>query len=125
MTPTMLLKDGRVVMVIGSPGGFRIITTVAQVISNTLDHGMDIQSAIDAPRVHLQWLPDTLYLEPNAISPATRQDLTDMGYALEDDTPWSEADAEGIVVKPGRRPDQTLFLGGHDSRRPGSAAIGY
>ena len=125
MTPTMLLRSGRVAMVIGSPGGFRIITTVAQVISNTLDHGMDIQSAIDAPRVHLQWLPDTLYLEPNAISPATRQDLTDMGYALKDDTPWSEADAEGIVVKPGRRPDQTLFLGGHDTRRPGSAAIGY
>jgi gamma-glutamyltranspeptidase/glutathione hydrolase len=87
---------------------------------------MDIQSAIDAPRVHLQWLPDILYLEPNAISPASRRDLTGMGYALADETPWSEADAQGIVVKPGRRPrSRALFLGGHDKRRPGSAAIGY
>jgi gamma-glutamyltranspeptidase/glutathione hydrolase len=126
MTPTMVLKNGRVVMVIGSPGGPKIITTVTQVISNVLDHGMDIQSAISAPRVHLQWLPDTLFLEPDAITPATRQELVGMGYALKDDTPWS--DAEGIVVKSElRRGAQrhVLLLGGHDKRRPGSAAVGF
>ena len=126
MTPTIILKDGRLFMVVGSPGGPRIISTVAQTIVNVVDHGMDIQEAIDAPRIHHQWLPDSIYLEPSAISPSVRQQLSAMGYAFSDMDPWS--DAEGILVKPERlRNGRTrlVLYGGHDPRRPTSKAAGY
>jgi gamma-glutamyltranspeptidase/glutathione hydrolase len=126
MTPTILLKGGKVFMVIGSPGGPRIITTVVQAISNVVDHGMDIQEAVDAPRIHQQWLPDTVFMEPGAIGEADQKALKTMGYTLTAEAPWS--DAEGIVIQPQAGPtgsQDVVLLGGHDKRRPGSAAAGY
>ena len=73
MSPTIVAKDGKPFMVIGSPGGSRIITITLEAIINVIDHGMDIQEAIDAPRIHHQWLPDTVYIEPFALSPDTRR----------------------------------------------------
>src|ERR1700722_2077195 len=80
MTPTVVLKDGKPVMVVGTPGGSRIISTVLEVIINVIDHGMTLQEAVDAPRMHHQWLPDTLAGEPFAFSADTVKSLTQMGY---------------------------------------------
>ena len=82
MSPTIVMKDGQVVMVLGSMGGSRIITTVLQVILNVIDHGMTIREAVDAPRVHMQWLPDQLRIEKNGLSADTSAKLADMGYKL-------------------------------------------
>ncbi|MCS7314701.1 MAG: gamma-glutamyltransferase [Bryobacterales bacterium] len=82
MTPTILVRDGRLYMVLGSPGGPRIITTVLQVIVNVLDFGMNIQEAADWPRFHHQWLPDKLYMEPG-FSPDTRALLAARGFNIE------------------------------------------
>ena len=82
MSPTIVMKDGQVVMVLGSPGGARIITTVLQVILNVIDHGMTIREAVDAPRVHMQWIPDQLRIEKNGLSADTAAKLADMGYKI-------------------------------------------
>jgi gamma-glutamyltranspeptidase/glutathione hydrolase len=96
MSPTILLKDGKVAAVIGSPGGSRIITITLEAILNMVDHGMDMQQAIDAPRIHEQWLPDTVALEPFALSPDTRALLEQRGYNFSDEDVWGIA--EGIVI---------------------------
>ena len=82
MTPTMLLKDGKLFMTVGAPGGSRISTAVLQVILNVVDFGMNIQDAIDAPRVHHQWMPDRLSIE-RAISPDTVALLKARGYDVD------------------------------------------
>ncbi len=140
MSPTIVTKDGHVAMVIGSPGGSRIITITLEALSNVIDYGMTMQEAIDAPRIHMQWLPDTIYLEPYALSPDTRKILETEGYKLTDGAPWGIA--EGIVagaprltVPPGansagsldlgtlKLPGATLF-GAHDPRGPAGLAGG-
>lgn len=80
MSPTIVLKDGRLFLVVGSPGGSRIITTTLQVIMNVIDHKMDIREAVEAPRVHMQWMPDELRIEKNGLSPDTINILKEMGY---------------------------------------------
>ena len=128
-------------MVIGSPGGPRIITITLQAILNVIDHGMNVQEAIDAPRIHHQWLPDTVFVEPLRLSPDTRRILEGMGYTLKEAEPWGLA--EGILVGgpslPMRGADgeaQQLSLGlqsttgynlfgANDSRGPAGAAAGY
>src|SRR5437764_1386778 len=97
MSPTIVSKDGKVVMVIGSPGGSRIITITLEAILNVIDHGMTIQEAIDAPRVHHQWLPDTVYLEPSALSRDSMQTLAGMGYEFHEQ-PATWRLAEGILA---------------------------
>ncbi|WP_428538604.1 gamma-glutamyltransferase [Rhodopila sp.] len=82
MAPTIVLRDGRVQMVLGSPGGPRIITAVVQTILNMIDYGMNAQEAVDAPRLHQQWLPDLLYAERFALSPDTEAMLRQMGYQI-------------------------------------------
>jgi gamma-glutamyltranspeptidase / glutathione hydrolase len=82
MTPTVLTKDGKVVLVLGTPGGSRIITTVLQVIVNVVDYGMNVQEAVDAPRFHQQWQPEATQLEPYALSPDTQSLLRGMGQKL-------------------------------------------
>ena len=82
MAPTIVLRDGRVRMVLGSPGGPRIITAVVQTILNVIDYGMNAQQAVDAPRLHQQWLPDLLYAERFALSPDTKALLLQMGYRI-------------------------------------------
>jgi gamma-glutamyltranspeptidase/glutathione hydrolase len=79
MTPTIVTKDGKPVMVLGTPGGSRITTTVLLTILNVIDYGMDIQQAVDAPRFHQQWLPDFTNLEPYALGYDTRKLLEGWG----------------------------------------------
>jgi gamma-glutamyltranspeptidase/glutathione hydrolase len=96
MSPTILLKDGKLALVIGSPGGARIITITLEAIINMVDHGMNVQEAIDAPRIHEQWLPDVIALEPFALSADTRRLLEQRGHRFSDEGHWGVA--EGIVM---------------------------
>jgi gamma-glutamyltranspeptidase/glutathione hydrolase len=101
MSPTIVLKDGQVVMVVGSPGGPRIITSVMQVILNVIDHGMTIREAVDAPRVHLQWIPDELRIEKNGLSADTAEKLRAMGYRIQ--VRANMGDVNAILVDPQSR----------------------
>ena len=82
MTPTIVLKDGKPFLVVGTPGGTRIITSVFEVMVNVMDFHMNVQDAVNAPRFHHQWRPDKLQLEPG-ISPDTRSLLSQRGHILE------------------------------------------
>ncbi|MDN5864742.1 MAG: gamma-glutamyltransferase [Gammaproteobacteria bacterium] len=118
MTPTIVLRDGKPFMLTGSPGGSTIITTVLQTIVNVIDRGMNVREAVDAPRIHQQWLPDVVYLEPDALTPETRAALEEMGYRFRTRHGWGAAEA--IVV----RPDGVL-AGASDRRRSAGSAAGY
>jgi len=129
MSPTVVTKDGKPFMVIGSPGGSRIITITLEAIVNVIDHGMNIQEAIDAPRIHHQWLPDTIYVEPFGLSPDTERLLAGMGYHLDlADQTWGQA--AGILV--GGKSLAEIEKGGGaryngaiDSRAAPGEALGY
>ncbi len=117
MSPSILLRDGKVVMVVGAPGGSRIPTEVLGVIQNVIDYGMSIGEAVAAPRIHHQYLPDTVYLEPNALSPDVQAALQAEGYDLtQQTTTWGLAEA--LVVDP----DTGLITGATDPRRAGGLA---
>jgi gamma-glutamyltranspeptidase/glutathione hydrolase len=132
MTPTIVLKDGKPVLVVGTPGGSRITTTVLEVLVNVIDHGMTLDEAIDAPRIHHQWLPDTLASEPYALSADTAAALRKMGYHLVPLQPWGSSNAvEAIGIAPSDPaqaaalgfPRPSVFYGANDARAPaGSAA---
>jgi len=83
MAPTILLKDGRVVLVVGTPGGGTIITTIAQVIVDMIDYGMSLEEAVNAPRYHHQWLPDRISAERDAFPPALEEALRARGHSIE------------------------------------------
>ncbi|WP_219894815.1 gamma-glutamyltransferase [Aquisediminimonas profunda] len=83
MSPTIVSRDGKLVMVVGTPGGSRIPTGVLQVMINILDHGMTVTEAVNAPRIHAQWLPDVIYYEAHALSADTMESLTARGHKLE------------------------------------------
>ena len=120
MTPTIVLrKDGSFWFTVGSPGGPTIINTVFCIITNVIDFGMNIQQAIDAPRIHHQWLPDELVGEPYGLSGDTQRALTARGHTLGKQRYLG--DAEGIMIeeKTGMR------LGATDPRRSDGAAVGY
>ncbi len=91
MTPTMVVKDGKLRMVTGSPGGPTIISTVLQNILNVVDFGMDVQRAIDAPRFHHQWMPDELRMDNEGFSPDTIRLLENMGHKVRLVTPMGRA----------------------------------
>ncbi len=120
MTPTIVLaKDGSVRMVLGSPGGARIITTVANILLSVDAGGLNIQAAVDAPRFHHQYLPDTLYVEPG-FNASTVAALQAMGYSVAvSPAVWS--DGECIA----RDPDTGVLAGGQDHRRHFGKAAGY
>ncbi len=131
MSPTIVSKDGEPFMVIGSPGGSRIITITLEAIMNVIDHGMDLQEAIDAPRVHHQWLPDRVYVEPRGLSPDTMRLLAGQGYDIGVDPDWPVwGEAAGILVggrdlaeiEAGTGP---RYTGAIDSRATAGAAKGY
>ncbi len=131
MSPTIVSRDGKPFMVIGSPGGSRIITITLEAIMNVIDHGMDLQQAIDAPRIHHQWLPDRVYVEPYALSPDTLRLLAGMGYDVGVDPDWSIwGEAAGILVG-GRNLKEieagggARYYGAIDSRATAGAAVGY
>ena len=114
MSPTLILKENKPYASIGSVGGPRIITSVAQIIINLADFKMDIQAAIDAPRIHIQWKPETLFLE-QYISPATARELELRNWPISKETRWSIS--QGVTVDW----EKGLFYGGADSRGVGSA----
>ncbi len=118
MSPTILARDGELFMVTGTPGGRTIINTVLQTILNVVDHGMSAQTAVDAGRVHHQWLPDTLYYEEQAFSLDSLNGLRSMGHPLESRS--KQGAAEVIVVA-----DDGVLEGGVDLRDPDGGAIGY
>jgi gamma-glutamyltranspeptidase / glutathione hydrolase len=119
MTPAIVAKDARLFMAIGTPGGRYIINTVLQVIVNVVDFGMNIQEAIDAPRVHHQWLPDQIDYESRGLSPDTVALLRSRGHALREGWPWDSI-PQGIVVSATGR-----LEGGSDRRDRDGAAIGH
>jgi gamma-glutamyltranspeptidase/glutathione hydrolase len=117
MVPTIVLKDGKPFLALGAPGGSRIITAVMQVMLNIMDFGMNVQDAIDFPRIHHQWKPDRLDIE-RGISPDTIALLKKSGYHIEETKPVVIARVEGILI------DGGWIQGGHDERGAGKAA-GY
>jgi gamma-glutamyltranspeptidase / glutathione hydrolase len=118
MTPTIVERDGRPVLVLGSPGGPRIITAVLETIVNIVDFGLSPPDAVAAPRFHHQWLPDVLYVERGGFPPETLAALTERGHRVEEQRPW------GAVALIATGPDGML-LGVSDPRRPAGAAVGY
>jgi gamma-glutamyltranspeptidase/glutathione hydrolase len=121
MTPTFVLrKDGSLWFTVGSPGGPTIINTVLDVITNVIDYNMNIQQAIDAPRIHHQWLPDELVYEPYGLSGDTQKALAARGHKLVD-KPRYLGDCEGIMIE-----EKTgVRLGATDPRRSDGLAVGY
>jgi gamma-glutamyltranspeptidase/glutathione hydrolase len=120
MTPTFVLRpDGSLFFAIGTPGGTTIINTVLQVITNVVDHGMNLQEAIDAPRVHHQWLPDEVVSEPFGLSADTRRALEARGHKIST-FERDMSDAQGVMIEE----KTNVRLGASDSRRTG-AAVGY
>ncbi len=125
MTPTIVVHDGKPVLVLGSPGSSKIITTVANVLMGVVDYGMNIQEAVNAPRFHHQWIPDIISVE-QWFSPDTVSMLKQMGYKVQyglhdggDVSPyWSDAECIAIDPKTGER------LGASDGRNNGKA-VGY
>ena len=125
MTPTIVVRDGKTVLVLGSPGSSKIITTVANVLMGVIDYGMNIQEAVNAPRFHNQWMPDELNVE-QWFSPDTVQVLQKMGYDVQFGLHlgphvfpyWSDAECIAVDAKTGER------LGASDGRN-GGKAVGY
>ncbi|MDI3382912.1 gamma-glutamyltransferase [Xenophilus aerolatus] len=127
MSPTIVSKDGKPVMVVGTPGGSRIITAVMLTMINAIDYGMNVQEAVDAPRFHQQWLPDLTNVEAYALSPDTRKILTDMGHNLGVPQPANHL-AAIIVGAPslgGKPVGNNRFYGANDPRRNTGLALGY
>jgi gamma-glutamyltranspeptidase/glutathione hydrolase len=117
MTPTIVLKDGKLFLVLGSPGGPTIITTVANVLLGVVDFSLDIQEAVDAPRFHHQWLPDQILVE-DRLSPDTMNILRSEGHKLSVRHFWGDAECIMVDPKTGER------LAGADGRNNGKA-VGY
>jgi gamma-glutamyltranspeptidase/glutathione hydrolase len=99
MTPTLVVQDGKTVMVVGTPGGSTIITSVFQTLVNVIDFGMSMQKAIDAPKFHHQWMPDVIQHEESAIQPQVREQLQQSGYLLQQRAPIGRVDAIWIDQK--------------------------
>ncbi len=122
MTPIIVLENHKVRFVIGSPGGPRIITTVANIFLSASDGGLNIQRAVDAPRFHQQYLPDVVYVEPG-FPPATLSALRGMGYTIKGGDPgdhyWSDGECIAIDPKTG------MIEGGQDKRHTFGKAAGY
>ncbi len=114
MTPTIILKNNEPYMVLGSPGGSRIISTVLQVIINVLVHDMNIAEAVNSPRIHHQWLPDVLFME-KGYSPDTLKILEQKGHTIRSSGTMGSVHA---IIK-----DEDYYYGTADTRRPNSGAI--
>ena len=122
MTPTIILQNGKPYIIVGSPGGSVIITTVLQVILNCIDFDMNIREAIEAPRIHHQWMPDSLYYESGALTEYVKTELTQMGYALVNDGSDLRilGIAEGILID-----QKNKVIYGASDPRGGGMAAGY
>lgn len=139
MSPTIVTKDGNVFLVLGSPGGSRIISITLQTALNIIDHGMPPQEAVNAPRIHHQWLPDEVYYEQRGVSKDTLALLDKMGYQMVEQTPWGAAelimvaipDGAGVSAKSSGNDSavsgkvrEGFIYGSNDVRRPAGSAVG-
>jgi gamma-glutamyltranspeptidase/glutathione hydrolase len=115
MAPTIVTKDGKLFMVLGSPGGPRIITTVANILMGVIDYGLDIQQAVNAPRFHHQWEPDAIFMENIGISPDTIKLLEARGHQIRQEGYWSDGECIEVDPKTGD------LLGAADGRNGGKA----
>jgi gamma-glutamyltranspeptidase/glutathione hydrolase len=112
MTPTIVLKDGKLFLVVGSPGGPTIITTVANIVTGVIDFGLDIQAAVNAPRFHNQWMPDEILAEDH-ISPDTLAILRNKGHKIKMERFWGDGECIEVDPRTGER------LGASDGRNNG------
>jgi len=127
MSPTIVSKDNKPVMVVGTPGGSRIITAVLHVVLNVIDYGMNVQEAVDAPRFHQQWLPDLTNVDNFALSPDTRKLLEAAGHKLGAPQPANHMTALliGAPMLGGKPVGKNRFYGANDPRRNSGLALGY
>ncbi|WP_432754302.1 gamma-glutamyltransferase [Pseudomonas sp. WMBT8] len=127
MSPTIVTKDGKAVMVIGTPGGSRIITATLLTILNVIDYKMNIQEAVNAPRFHQQWMPDTTNLETFALSPDTQKILESWGhkFAGPQDANHLAAILVGAPSLDGKPVGNNRFYGANDPRRNTGLSLGY
>jgi gamma-glutamyltranspeptidase/glutathione hydrolase len=127
MSPTIVTKDGKVVMVVGTPGGSRIITATLLTMLNVIDYGMNIQEAVDAPRFHQQWLPEETNLETFATSPDTVKMLESWGhkFAGPQDPNHLAAILVGAPSLEGKPVGKNRFYGANDPRRNTGLSLGY
>lgn len=139
MSPTIVTKDGKVFLVLGSPGGSRIISITLQTALNIIDHGMPPQEAVNAPRIHHQWLPDEVYYEQRGVSKDTLALLDKMGYQMVEQTPWGAAELIMVAIPEGAgvsakssgndsavsgKVREGFVYGSNDVRRPAGSAVG-
>jgi len=127
MTPTIVTRDGKPLLVVGTPGGSRIITSVLHTILNVIDYGMNVQEAVDAPRFHQQFRPETTVYEPYAFSPDTLRLLQAMGHKLAPSPPENHLEAilVGAPALDAAPVAANRFYGANDPRRNTGAALGY
>ena len=127
MSPTIVTKDGKPVMVVGTPGGSRIITAVLHTIINVIDYGMNVQEAVDAPKFHQQWLPETTNVENFALSPDSRKMLEGWGQKFSGPQPANHLAAilVGAPALGGKPVGKNRFYGANDPRRNSGLALGY
>ena len=127
MSPTIVTQQGKPVMVVGTPGGSRIITSVIHALLNVIDYGMNIQEAVDAPRFHQQWLPEATNLERFALSPDTQKLLEGMGHQFGGPPPGSHLAAilVGAPTLGGTPVGKNRYYGANDPRRNTGLAEGY
>ena len=119
MTPTIVEKDGKLFMVVGTPGGSTIITSVLQNIINVVDYNMGMQEAVNQPRFHHQWLPDVIKMEPHSFSDATKKDLEHLGYSILERNSLIIGRVDAILVLPDGK-----LEGGADPRGD-DTAVGF
>jgi gamma-glutamyltranspeptidase/glutathione hydrolase len=127
MSPTIVTQDGKPVMVVGTPGGSRIITAVLHTIINVIDYGMNVQEAVDAPKFHQQWLPETTSVENFALSPDTRKILEGKGQKFAGQQPANHLAAilVGAPALGGEPVGKNRYYGANDPRRNTGLALGY
>ncbi|MBS9424273.1 gamma-glutamyltransferase [Photorhabdus caribbeanensis] len=140
MSPTLVTKDNKIFLVLGSPGGSRIISITLQTALNIIEHGMPPQEAVNSPRIHHQWLPDEVYYEQRGISKDSLNLLEKMGYKMVEQIPWGAAEvimvglpkttnaaanSSGNDAAVSGKVRESYFYGANDVRRPAGAAIGY
>lgn len=116
MTPTIVMKDGKTLLITGSPNGSRIINAVLQVVINVVDHGMDGEQAVTSPRIHHQWMPDYVHYEAGALNPETVEALREMGHKGLNAVNYTVGETNSILVRDG------VLEGVSDTRVEGGAA---
>lgn len=140
MSPTIVTKEGKPFLILGSPGGSRIISITLQTALNIIEFGMPPQEAVNSPRIHHQWLPDEVYYEQRGLSKDTLEKLSAMGYKMVEQTPWGAAELimvglpgeEGVIPASSGNDSavsgavrEGYLYGSNDVRRPAGKAVGY